>query len=117
MRNRLLISFLIHSLLGVMFVFPVTSAQSFTKNSEIIESLGFYGKDGERGNRSPKKKVNPSFSDFGDHNTPYNDSPFVYYITNLICEPDPTSEFSLKYSQQIVDISFLKSLRSVVMLC
>ena len=41
MRNRILISFLIHSLLGIMFVFPVSSAQSFSKNAEIIESLGF----------------------------------------------------------------------------
>ncbi|HLT23699.1 MAG TPA: hypothetical protein VK004_01110 [Ignavibacteria bacterium] len=119
MKNRLIISFFVHFLLGILFVFPVYSAQTFSHNKDVIEAVGFYGEDDQDGDgvRKSKKKISPKKETYKKFFSLLKTTQNYFYITKFICEADICSEFSLKYSQQIVDISFLKSLRSVVMRC
>jgi hypothetical protein len=118
MKNNVIISLFINFLLGILFVFPVYSAQSFNTNKIGLEVIAFYGNDREDDeNKSNKNKLNRSKDSYSRYFQYLKSTTNYFYITNFICESDICAEFSLKYSQQIVDISFLRSLRSIVMLC
>lgn len=108
MKNRLVISFFIHFLLGILFVFPVNSAESIEEFTFISESVSFFGKE---------KQAEPSKASKNHRFLSSIENPFNCLLTDYICETEPCSEFSFKRSQQIVDISFLTSLRSIVILC
>lgn len=118
MRNRLLISTLIYLIFGALFVLPVYSAESFEFNNSR-HSIGYYGSEQDedddyrhsvRRNRNyPKSSVNPL-------SVP-EQLGLSSFLPIWICEGNPGSELLLKFSQQIVDISFLKCIRSVVIRC
>ena len=116
MKNRLVISFCVHLLLGILFVFPIYSAEDFEFSGNSLENIGYFGK--ESGNdlntvfykntsSSYRIKCLPAIKELGS----------VSFLPIKVCETDSCSDFLLRYSHQIVDISLLKCIRSVVMLC
>lgn len=118
MKNRVLISFCVQILLGILFVFPVYSAEGFVVDESKRTLTEFFGsgEDSESTNRSKysknkisrdKKRVLSILKNFQN----------ISIIPNTIRKADAISVFLLKYSRQIVDISFQRSIRSVVILC
>jgi hypothetical protein len=103
-------------MLGILFVFPVYSAENIEFNKITSDQVSFFGDDNDDDSNAALKngslvsrhvKALNSLKKLGLYS----------FIPNWICESDSCSDFLLKYSQQIVDISFLKCIRSVVILC
>ena len=115
MRNRLLISTLVHFLLGILLAFPVYSAEEFEFN-KTRNSVAFYGSENEEDDDSEHSFDNNSHSGLKAL-TALKEMGISSFLPVWVCERNPGSEFLLKYSQQIVDISFLKCIRSVVIRC
>lgn len=119
MRNRLLISTMVHFLLGILFVFPVYSAEDF-EHSNIRNIAGYYGSENDDDDDDSDKSRIKNGSYAKSHVkalSALKNMGLSSFLPRWFCEPDTGSEFSLKYSQQIVDISFLKCIRSVVIRC
>ena len=115
MRNRLLISTLVHFLLGILFVFPVYSAEDFEFN-KVRNSIGYYGSEAEDEDDSEQSIDNNSHSGVKAL-TALKELGISSFLPVWVCERDSGSKLLLKFSQQIVDISFLKCIRSVVIRC
>ena len=117
MKNRFLISLCVQLLLGIMFVFPVYSAEGFVVDESKKTLTEFFGSDDDsnssKENKHKKSKISRDNKRIISVLKCFQN---VTIIPNTICEADACSVFLLKYSQQIVDISFLKSIRSVVIL-
>ena len=105
MKNRLLISTFIHLVMGIMFVFPMNVDEVCA--SEISRNVtGFYGQDTERN----------TVKEFKSRNTILLQNIFMI-PTTIIRDADACSIFQLRSSRQIVDISHLNTIKSVVILC
>jgi hypothetical protein len=119
MRNRLLISTMVHFLLGILFVFPVYSAENHLSSKKILTEIGYYGNENDDDDDSDILLIkNGSYTKSHIKAlSALKNLGLSSFLPIWICEPGTGSGFLLKYSQQIVDISFLKCIRSVVIRC